>query len=68
MLVFKYLGQKMNFKDIRVSAHTFRHTFCHRFAMSGMLYGWSVELFTFFPSKAINFCSTTKGFFFHTLF
>jgi integrase/recombinase XerD len=36
MLVFKYLGQKMNFKDIRVSAHTFRHTFCHRLAMSGM--------------------------------
>lgn len=36
MLVFKYLGGKMNFKDIRVSAHTFRHTFCHRLAMSGM--------------------------------
>jgi integrase/recombinase XerD len=36
MLVFKYLGQKMNFKDVRVSAHTFRHTFCHRLAMSGM--------------------------------
>ena len=36
MLVFRYLGQKMNFKDIRVSAHTFRHTFCHRLAMSGM--------------------------------
>jgi integrase/recombinase XerD len=36
MLIFKYLGQKMNFKDIRVSAHTFRHTFCHRLAMSGM--------------------------------
>lgn len=36
MLVFKYLGNKMNFKDIRVSAHTFRHTFCHRLAMSGM--------------------------------
>lgn len=36
MLVFKYLGQKMNFKDIRVSAHTFRHTFSHRLAMSGM--------------------------------
>ncbi|WP_281182003.1 tyrosine-type recombinase/integrase [Domibacillus iocasae] len=26
----------MNFKDVRVSAHTFRHTFCHRLAMSGM--------------------------------
>jgi integrase/recombinase XerD len=36
MLIFQYLGQKMNFKDIRVSAHTFRHTFCHRLAMSGM--------------------------------
>ncbi|AOZ92270.1 tyrosine-type recombinase/integrase [Paenibacillus crassostreae] len=36
MLVFKYLGQKMNFIDVRVSAHTFRHTFCHRLAMSGM--------------------------------
>jgi integrase/recombinase XerD len=36
MLVFRYLGQKMNFKDVRVSAHTFRHTFCHRLAMSGM--------------------------------
>nr|WP_084362136.1 tyrosine-type recombinase/integrase [Robertmurraya korlensis] len=36
MLVFKYLGGKMNFKDIRVFAHTFRHTFCHRLAMSGM--------------------------------
>jgi integrase/recombinase XerD len=36
MLVFKYLGQKMNIKDVRVSAHTFRHTFCHRLAMSGM--------------------------------
>ncbi len=36
MLIFKYLGQKMNFKDLRVSAHTFRHTFCHRLAMSGM--------------------------------
>lgn len=35
-LIFKYLGQKMNFKDVRVSAHTFRHTFCHRLAMSGM--------------------------------
>ncbi|MBT2729220.1 tyrosine-type recombinase/integrase [Bacillus sp. ISL-75] len=36
MLVFNYLGKKMNFKDMRVSAHTFRHTFCHRLAMSGM--------------------------------
>lgn len=36
MLVFQYLQKKMNFKDIRLSAHTFRHTFCHRLAMSGM--------------------------------
>ena len=36
MLVFKYLGDKMNFPNIRVSPHTFRHTFCHRLAMSGM--------------------------------
>lgn len=32
MLVFKYLRQRMNFKEVRVSAHTFRH----RLAMSGM--------------------------------
>jgi integrase/recombinase XerD len=36
MLVFQYLQKKMNFKDVRVSAHTFRHTFCNRLAMSGM--------------------------------
>lgn len=36
MLVFKYLREKMNFPNIRVSPHTFRHTFCHRLAMSGM--------------------------------
>jgi integrase/recombinase XerD len=36
MLVFQYLRKKMNFSDVRVSAHTFRHTFCHRLAMSGM--------------------------------
>jgi integrase/recombinase XerD len=36
MLMFNYLQKKMNFKDVRVSAHTFRHTFCHRLAMSGM--------------------------------
>lgn len=36
MLVFKYLRQKMNFPNVRVSPHTFRHTFCHRLAMSGM--------------------------------
>jgi len=26
----------MEFKDVRVSPHTFRHTFCHRLAISGM--------------------------------
>ncbi|WP_186673962.1 tyrosine-type recombinase/integrase, partial [Sporosarcina sp. BP05] len=36
MLVFKNLQNHMNFKDVRVSPHTFRHTFCHRLAMSGM--------------------------------
>lgn len=36
MLMFQNLQQKMNFKDVRVSPHTFRHTFCHRLAMSGM--------------------------------
>ncbi|MBC5636384.1 tyrosine-type recombinase/integrase [Ornithinibacillus sp. BX22] len=37
IMIFRYLqDNKMNFKDVRVSAHTFRHTFCHRLAMSGM--------------------------------
>lgn len=36
MQVFQYLKDKMNFTDVRVSPHTFRHTFCHRLAMSGM--------------------------------
>jgi integrase/recombinase XerD len=36
MLVFQNLQRKMNFSDVRVSPHTFRHTFCHRLAMSGM--------------------------------
>ncbi|MGD7025136.1 tyrosine-type recombinase/integrase [Rossellomorea vietnamensis] len=36
MLVFQNLQRKMNFKDVRVSPHTFRHTFCHRLAISGM--------------------------------
>lgn len=36
MLVFRNLSKKMNFKNVRVSPHTFRHTFCHRLAMSGM--------------------------------
>ncbi|WP_347861560.1 tyrosine-type recombinase/integrase [Salimicrobium sp. PL1-032A] len=36
MLVFQNLQKKMNFTDVRVSPHTFRHTFCHRLATSGM--------------------------------
>ena len=36
MLVFQNLQRKMNYSDVRVSPHTFRHTFCHRLAMSGM--------------------------------
>lgn len=35
MLMFQNLSKKMNFKDVRVSPHTFRHTYCHRLAMSG---------------------------------
>ncbi|WP_087972747.1 tyrosine-type recombinase/integrase [Oceanobacillus rekensis] len=35
-LMFKNLSEVMNFKNVRVSCHTFRHTFCHRLAMSGM--------------------------------
>lgn len=33
--VFKKLQMVMNFKDVRLSAHTFRHTFAHRFLMNG---------------------------------
>jgi len=33
--LFQNLSKKMNFKEVRVSAHTFRHTYCHRLAMSG---------------------------------
>lgn len=36
MLVFQNLQRKMNFPGVRVSPHTFRHTFCHRLAISGM--------------------------------
>ena len=35
-LIFKALSKKMNFKDVRVSAHTFRHTFCNRLVTAGM--------------------------------
>jgi len=34
--VFKRLKYKMNFIDVRLSAHTFRHTFAHRALMAGM--------------------------------
>lgn len=34
--LFDNLRLKMNFENVRVSPHTFRHTFCHRLAMSGM--------------------------------
>jgi integrase/recombinase XerD len=33
--VFKRLKIIMNFKEVRLSAHTFRHTFAHRFLMNG---------------------------------
>jgi len=35
-MIFKHLKDVMNFKDVRLSAHTFRHTFAHRCLMSGM--------------------------------
>lgn len=35
-MIMRGLKAKMNFKDVRVSCHTFRHTFCHRLATSGM--------------------------------
>ncbi|MDP9577960.1 UNVERIFIED_ORG: site-specific recombinase XerD [Bacillus sp. 1751] len=35
-LIFKRLKTIMNFKDVRLSAHTFRHTFAHRCLMAGM--------------------------------
>ncbi|WP_205635671.1 tyrosine-type recombinase/integrase [Priestia filamentosa] len=34
--IFKRLSRVMNFKDVRLSAHTFRHTFCQRCIQSGM--------------------------------
>lgn len=34
-LVFRYLKEKMNFKNVRLSPHTFRHTFAHRLCISG---------------------------------
>ncbi|MED4618379.1 tyrosine-type recombinase/integrase [Priestia megaterium] len=34
--VFKRLAKVMNFKDVRLTAHTFRHSFCQRCIQSGM--------------------------------
>lgn len=34
--IFRDLRTKMNFKETRLSPHTFRHSFCHRLVMSGM--------------------------------
>ncbi|MCY9550028.1 tyrosine-type recombinase/integrase [Lysinibacillus xylanilyticus] len=34
--VFRELKQKMNFKDVRVSPHTFRHTFCRNLVQSNV--------------------------------
>lgn len=34
--MFKRLKGIMNFKDVRLSCHTFRHTFAHRCLMAGM--------------------------------
>lgn len=33
--IFKRLKKIMNFKDVRLSCHTFRHTFAHRFLQAG---------------------------------
>jgi len=35
-LIFKRLKEVMNFNDVRLSAHTFRHTFAHKCLMAGM--------------------------------
>lgn len=34
--IFKRLAKVMNFKDVRVSSHTFRHTFCQKCIQAGM--------------------------------
>lgn len=34
--IFKRLAKVMNFRDVRLSSHTFRHTFCQRCIQSGM--------------------------------
>ncbi|WP_026701718.1 tyrosine-type recombinase/integrase [Salibacterium aidingense] len=33
--IFKRLAKIMNFRDVRLSAHTFRHTFAHRYLLAG---------------------------------
>nr|WP_315971401.1 tyrosine-type recombinase/integrase [Paenibacillus sp. N3.4] len=33
--IFKRLKEAMAFKDVRVSCHTFRHTFAHRMLING---------------------------------
>jgi integrase/recombinase XerD len=34
-MIFKHLKAIMNFKNVRLSAHTFRHTAAHRMLMAG---------------------------------
>ncbi|WP_062231478.1 tyrosine-type recombinase/integrase [Fictibacillus sp. FJAT-27399] len=34
--VFKRLAKVMNFRDVRLSSHTFRHTFCQKCIQAGM--------------------------------
>lgn len=34
--MFKSLRKKMNFKDVRLSCHTFRHTYCNRLVSAGL--------------------------------
>ncbi len=34
-MIFKHLKEQMNFKKVRLSAHTFRHTAAHRMIMAG---------------------------------
>lgn len=33
--MFKRLKKALNFKNVRLSAHTFRHSYCHRLLMAG---------------------------------
>ncbi|MBU9720537.1 MULTISPECIES: tyrosine-type recombinase/integrase [Bacillaceae] len=52
--VFKRLKTIMNFRDVRLSAHTFRHTFAHRCLMSGM------DVFTLQKLMRHNSLNTTQ--------